>query len=339
MNKDKNYLIEFYRGIIALLVIHNHLWPEQNALYYLIWGCTGTTMALFFMISGYFLYTENRQKMEGRLRKRIRRQFALTAEALAFYYLIKLIPMAVSGRLPEYAEKYLAPQVLLRLVFPNSTLICGPMWFMVSLLYTMILIYVLLRLDLLDKATCLIPLLLLICLGLSGEFGSLLPRVETEYARFFLIHGFPLVMTGYLIHKHEQVLLEKAGPFIRLPLLAVLSLAVTMVSARVGINPITFFAIPFGAALLVFALLHPEWGRKSPVAEIGTKDSLHIYLMHWCFTSPAVSLMQRLHLTHWIMPYLAAPVIWLFCVLLSRIYIRVFRERQSLLPGKNNAKE
>lgn len=334
MAKEKNYLIEFYRGIISLLVIHNHLWPEQNALYYLVWGCTGTTMALFFMISGYFLYSENAKSMPGRLKKRIRKQFLLTVEALAFYYIIKLVPMALSGNLSGYAEKYLAPPVLLKLLFPNSTIICGPMWFMVSLLYTMILIYVLIRLDLLDKAAYLVPVLLVICLGLSGEFGHLLPAVETEYARFFLIHGFPLVMTGYLIHKHEKVLLRKLGPYIKLPLLAVLSLSVTLVSSHVGINPLTFFAILLGAAFLLYALLHPDLAKDSPVAEIGTKDSLHIYLMHWCITSPAVSLMQRLHLTHWIMPYLAAPVIWLFCVLLSRIYIRVLREWKCVRPGK-----
>lgn len=323
MRREKNYLIQCYRGLICFLVVQNHMWPLENWFYHLVWGIAGASMGLFLLISGYFMYTEVEEKQLPRLKKKIWGTFVLTVQVLLFYYIVKLIPMAATGELSDYASKYLAPGELFKLIFPNSTAICGPMWYMVSLLYSTILLYGLVKYGLEKKAGILVPFLLLICLCLSGEFHGLFSGLAPEYARFFLIHGFPFVLSGYLFHKYQTTVLQRIQSYVKLPLLVLLYVVASLWSTVVGCNVISLASILLSFALLVFAILHPKIGQGSFLERVGTNNSVHIYLMHWCFTSVAVRLLNHFPSMHWTVPYIVAVLIWLLCIGLSQMYLSI----------------
>lgn len=321
VNKERNSCIELYRGVICLLVVLNHMWPVQNFFYHCLWGVTGATMALFLMISGYFLYTPSEEKLLPRLAKRIRSIFLLSIQTLGFYYGIKLAVMLPRGQFSEFSEKYLAPGELLKLLFPNSTSICGPMWYLLSLLYSIILISVLVRLRFVDKVKWCIPCLLLVCLILSGEFGAAFPYANPEYARFFLIHGFPFVLSGFLIHQYQEKLLSTFDRLIQPWTILLLIAAGIVESCFAGCNVITVSSSMTAVLFLLFALKNPTFGNRSILTQIGTKDSLHVYLTHWCLTSVATRALQQFPSLPWVITYLAGIVIWLVCIALSRSYI------------------
>lgn len=336
MSEEKNHLIQCYRGIICFLVIQNHMWPVQNWFYHFTWGITGASMGLFLLISGYFMHTQIEEKQLERLKKRILDTFLLTVQVLGFYYIIKLIPMAVTGNLSDYISKYLAPTKLFQLIFPNSTVICGPMWYLISLLYSTILLYVLVKFRLEEKIGCFIPLLLFLCLCLSGEFKAVLPKVAPEYARVFLIHGFPFILGGFLFHKHEAEILKRIKPYLKPQLLVLFFAAVSLESTVVGCNVLSVSSILFSFSLLSFAILQPQIGMGTFLERVGTQNSLHIYLIHWCFTSMAVRVLSRFPSMHWAVTYFVAILLWLLCIVLSQIYLFIRGHCVASIQWKHN---
>lgn len=333
MKKEKNHLIQCVRGLICFMVVQNHMWPQQNWFYYLVWGIAGPSMGLLLLISGYFMYTEAGEQQLARLKKKSWGTFLLTAQVLLFYYIVKFVPMLLTGNLSEYIAKYLAPGELVKLIFPNSTVVCGPMWYMVSLLYSSLLLYVLVKYKWAEKVWVAVPFLLFVSLCFSGGVPAFPSAANPEYARFFLLHGFPFVLSGFLFHQHQEKLLGYLKPVLKPAVGVLLYVLMVLEAVALGCNVLSVSSILSSFWWLAFALQHPSVGKGSFLEEVGTKDSVHIYLIHWCFTSVAVRLLNAFGTLPWMVAHGTAVVIWLLCIALSRLYLYVKSRSAALKLG------
>lgn len=325
MKSKRNHLIQCYRGIICIVVIIAHVKPVHNWFYAPFWGIAAATMELFMLIGGYFLYADSEEKQLPRLKRRIRSSFVLAAEAIALYYVLKLAIMLPKGQMGEYYQRYLHPRILFGMIFPNTIGVCGPLWYLVAMFFSIAALYVLIKHKWEEKFLVVTPVLVLICIFLGGEFRSfassgLFQMDLREYERFFFINSLPFMLYGFLIHRYQQTILERIGKYINpWSLLAVylLTLAEHQVVGYIGPT----FASPFfSLGLFLFALMNPDIGAGSFIEKVGDENSLHIYILHWIFIIPVEPYLSS-HSYPWPAAYAAGIGIWLGCIVLSKMYI------------------
>lgn len=324
MRGKRNHLIQCYRGIICLLVVITHVAPEKNWFYALFWGITGSSMELFMLISGYFMYSSSEEKQLPRLKARISSSFILAVESILFYYVIKFIIMVPTGNWADYYERYLQPKMLFRLIFPNTVAVCGALWYLLALCYSTILLYFLVKHKLEKKFLVLTPVLLLASTFFSGEFDSIIHITLSDgslsdYQRIFLTNAAPFMLFGFLIHKYEDVILERFRKYINwfVPIAYLLVLVEDQIVGYIGI---TILSPLVSLSLFLFALVHPELGEGSFLEKVGNENSLHVYVVHWVFAIPAFHFFQE-HSYHWLLTYAASFGVWFICIAVSKVYI------------------
>lgn len=323
VKKERNRLIQVYRCILSFEVVLVHTGVDLiSPGHKWIWALIEISMPLFFIISGYFLYTDQEQKMLSTLRRRMHAMIQLSVTAIVAYYLILLVANALQGDMANYYQSYCRPRVIVDLFLFNIPQICQPLWFLVSMSYALVLMYVMMRLRKLEILYRFVPLLLIINLILSGELNRILPvQFDGFYARYFLFFATPFLLIGMLIHRHQEKILSSFSNSHIMGLCLLFCILSGIEGELIGTNALLVFEIPAAIFWFLLALKNPNVGKNSVWERIGTRNSLHIYVMHRIF----VLFVWKLE------PYSPLPVtatkliecvfIFVGCIFLSECYL------------------
>ena len=142
MEQKRNYQLDFFKGIAAIGVVLVHFqFPGAFGSVMCSVGVAG--VILFFLISGYFAYSEDNDKACAKLMSRFRRNLVITAAAVLIYFAAALVRELISGSFSEWITNFTAPAVYFRMfIMGDFELIHGdPLWFMPALLYSYLIIY------------------------------------------------------------------------------------------------------------------------------------------------------------------------------------------------------
>lgn len=325
VKKERIHSIQVYRCILSYFVVLVHTGVDLTSPGHRWWGgIVEISMPLFFIISGYFLYTEKEEQLPALLQKRLAAMAKMTVSALCGYYVILWIANALQGDLANYWQSYCTPSVLVLLFVFNIPQICQPLWFMISMCYALVLFYFAAKYRKLRVLKKLIPLFLVINLVLSGELNQVLPvQFDGVYARYFLFFAVPFLLIGMLIRKHKT----KLEALFSKPLTIGLCLLFTVLSAVeaeiIGTQALLIFEIPAAVCFFLLALQYPQFGRGTVWEQIGTRNSFHIYIMHRIIVLAYWKVEPWIPLPQLPTKVLASLGIFFFCVLLSECYIRI----------------
>lgn len=152
----RNHSFDILKLFLALLVVFIHIhvpWRDS------ILPLTRCAVPCFFMISGYFLYTADKEKMRQRVRNGIRRMFNITLFATLLY----MIPWIWHHmQTPDVYQIGFADSV--NFVFLGIPLFLPEgvhLWYLQAYLYVLIVLYVLLRKSYFNRVLFIsVPLLL-----------------------------------------------------------------------------------------------------------------------------------------------------------------------------------
>lgn len=205
----RNNTIDGFRLIAAFFVVCLHAGiPWLGAI---LAPFFRMAVPFFFLISGFYLYDVNRERMNEKIVKSMKRIISIWFQATVIYAIVSYLCFPEDWL--EQARLFLSMKFWLLNIAPFNSVL----WYLLAYLYTLIIIYGLNKLLDFSKISK-ISFLLMIIPGLIvnyciGEFRTFIFKdtVEWYITLNFVTMGFPIVMLGLACGKYKQSLPRISG--------------------------------------------------------------------------------------------------------------------------------
>ena len=277
MNK-RNYFLDFWKYIAAIGVILVHIQLPCSAGKALA-TAGGGGICLFALISGFQCFGESKETSE-KILKRLKRNGLITLVMLAIYVVFSYFLMGSIGQLSLWKRGFSNPYSYLRMLvlgdfeFFNAAVL----WYMVALLYCYIIFYLLVLHNRRNIIYILLPVTVLLRIAL-GIY------VNSTGASWHILGNFvgvlPLMCIGYVIaDQKEKILMLSNAVLVTCTIASAAAMFVT-VSVRIsGLDISQPFIMLFWSFLFMTGIKNPEKHIIRPIAYLGQRDTLYIYLFH-----------------------------------------------------------
>ncbi len=249
-------------------------------------------VVIFFMISGYFLYSSDINKILERLKRSILKVFKITI-LLQVFYCIWIYPNH-GFAIKTYDD-------LFTILFLGG-LTSGHLWYLTSFLEALIILYLFFRLKVANKL--MMPIALSIFLLPFFSYyrflaSEIIPVIDI-YNVF--LYALPSIAIGYLLRKKESTLfnINKWGELaILFLILSYIELYIlrTYYSSSCS-NGIFLFSPFFAISLFMFFIQRKTLGKGSFLEKIGVKHSANIYYFHIAILTLCIKSFYLLGLEH-----------------------------------------
>ena len=278
MNK-RNLFLDFWKYLAAIGVILVHIkFPGPAGETLSAFGSGG--VLLFALISGYACYGESEEASKKILR-RLKRNGVITVITLAIYVLFSFFLMSSTGQFDQWKNGFCSPVSYLRMIVLGDFefFYAAPLWYLVAIIYCYIIFYFLIRNNLKRVIYFLLPVTTLLRIAVS--FYISLPGTDWHLRNNFIAGLLPLMCIGYVIADQKEKLDKLSVAFlITVSIVSALAMIITVNFQVFGINISQPFTILCVTSLFMTGIKKPEWYISKPVAYLGQKDTLYIYLSH-----------------------------------------------------------
>lgn len=260
------------KAFAALLVIIAHI--PLGALKAWIYPWTLIAVPIFFLISGYFLYSPDKSKSAERTWQSLKKTIPIFLGLTLFYWLMVLPNHGNTVHSWEQIQHFL--------IYGQLTTV--HLWFLMAMIQALFILTLVFRWRLGRYIWIFVPLMLTALLGAKYSF-LITGGEERELVYVFnsVCYALPFMVTGYLIKKYESKI-PTCFPWALLSFLALaLAIAEQPLLLSVGYNKSQGPYIgSLLAAVLIFiwALQHKSFGAGTWAETIGAKYSGNIYYFH-----------------------------------------------------------
>lgn len=341
----RNKCLNFFKGIACIMVVFIHF-PFPGMIGNLIYNFAGFAVPLFFLISGYYSYNENRQIVAEKLRGgRIRHIGFLCISSMLIYLIYTLISCYIKGGIKEITLWASQLDSVIKIIKPffygNWTILfsSGPLWFLWALLWTYVIFYFINKFNLYSLAYGVLPVVFLFSFFCNSPFMA--QRLYPIPTLNFALYGLPYFLLGNWLAKHIRQILK---------LLTVITFSigiligtVSVLLDTVNVFPNCIFNLGFrGVGAFIFAVMFLLYAQKNPQREIinvlgiiGERYSLFVYIMHMILGNTIYSLCEMngwFMEFVWIKPILVVLVTITGAVLWDK-FIKFFHRYQKMLKS------
>lgn len=316
------YNIDTLKFLCAVLVVFLHVRTSYQTY---ILPLTRCAVPCFLIISGYLIYTEDRLKMEGHLKKSIYRMLRILVWSSLLFAMVKFLFALRSGDF-----SFLSIMALGKFVLFNENPFGFHLWYIGAYLYTLAIVLFFVKCNRLKYIWWSVPFLLLLDLCL-GKYSLILWHKEFPYiwVRNFLCVGIPYFSIGMVL-KQWKWLMQNLCCLQKLALGGVILFSLTSIVENrwlleLHANAVRdhYISTTFLAVSLFLLFLSLTQHRGNALSMIGEKESLYIYIFHplfMVFFSKANQYLPDL----WLEIYrYGAPVIILIATILLAKSLRI----------------
>ncbi len=239
-----------------------------------------TAVPIFFIITGYFLYSADRSAAIARCKKALRKLSILFLWSNALYFAWHLTLYFRGGHFPIDSWR----SIVVFLVFGDS--FCMALWYLTACLQTLFVFWAALKFRMERWLYPVIPLGLLFAL-LFGRYCIIDHPLSLLLVRNAFTTGMPCFLIGWLTHRYADRLMKRG---IELALLVSTGLYyaeclcyviyVKHLLPPLSIGDLFVMTVPTAWLLFLCALKHKDAGIGSPLERIGRNHSTNIYVLH-----------------------------------------------------------
>ena len=267
---ERNYAFDVLKFFMATFVVFIHVPTPYYNILDPIYRCA---VPVFFIISGYFLYSEDSQIIfQERILKNINKVTKICLWATLLY-----IPFTI------YSEKTFVIvnfHKLLKWIFFNDCPIGFHLWYIYAYLYVLFILYFVNKYYAIKKIFILIPFLLIFDLVL-GKYSLLIWNGEISFIflRNYLFVGLPYVLIGCLIKDFKYNIPQKAKTYF----LLLIIFGITSILEQTLLNSINcnsyrnhyISTTPLSVFLILYAL-SKTIPKPNIISILGERYSLYI---------------------------------------------------------------
>lgn len=310
--KRENYFgLYCLKALCALFVVIYHV-PVAYGHYSI--PIAGIAVPCFFMISGFLLYSNSKEKEIKTAWKWIKKIILTSVLLQIFYFFVNYED--IIGQFRNQADWYLP------LLFQGGVL-CGALWYLTAF-WEALLCFIVVRYFLGNKLLYIAPVLVI--LGLyAGRYGFVVgsPVFRPWLFQSFLAAAIPYMSLGYLVHKHKEHFTGAARWLICAVVFAVLIYLERyfLQDLYTVTNEGTFyiFTMPLAFSFFILAL---NWNKNiRGIVEVGKYHSSNIYyfhlfiaaVLHYLLAPNMISLYRNF----------GAVMVYFLCILMSMLLIRI----------------
>ena len=290
---------------------------------------TRIAVPIFFMITGYF-YVDVVKR--GRENSQIKKLLKLAIEANILYLLWDCF-YAVVSRNSDFFQSSFSFKNLLIFLLLNESPLSGHLWYLGAILYTLIIVLIIDKLDCRKILYYLTPLLLFGDLVL-GKYSTVILGREFSYilVRNFLFVGIPYFCIGFLIRNGMGRRIEKKALSCLIVAFSVTSILERFLLVNIGMNATrdhyistTFLAV----TVFLFALKYD--GHEGFLSAIGRKHSTWLYILHPIFITCLGTVSNKVGI-YGVYKYIAPIIVYIatlvFLVIIEKCKNRVLKRRR-----------
>lgn len=277
----QNRCLNFFKGIACLQIVTAHiLFPGY--LGELLFTLAHWTVPFFFMISGYYSYQKEESKFFKKIWPKVLNILKITIVAISIYFFGLLLNKLLEGGLFQWFKEIFSLKNLFDAVIMNNfelSIKAGHLWFLPSLIYCYLLLYIAVKYRKVNVLYFLIPILLI-----ARMLVPYLPGFTYHYQQNALLGGLPYFMIGYYFSEQKDKTSKYLEKTTNKQILTIILIGLLIRSAKLFIQPtIDIFEIGSvlsSVSIFLFALKNSERYIYQPLEIIGIKYSLFIYVMH-----------------------------------------------------------
>ena len=312
MSKVRNSSLNILKAICCILIVFNHC-KFPSVFGKLLENYARIGVPIFFLISGYYLNGNSKEKIKSKIWKNMKLLFF----SCIIYLLLNCIRYFVDKEATiGYFRCFINVKNILDFIFFNVNPFWGHLWFIHALIYLYVIEFILLKYNLNNKKVGLsLSVILLITYQIiNGLFvDDFLNNIQ--YIRNYIFVGIPFFTIGKYI---------SSKPFnkkinIVLSVVSFFGLTIEILLYR---NELYVFSILLAILLFKFTLDYKDYKNKT-LEYIGDKLSMYIYILHpavkWIYIYLFIGLNIHFGVYLWIEPVL----MFLTVVLLSNYVYRV----------------
>lgn len=283
--KQQNNCLNFIKGCACFGILYMH--TSYDCMVSSVIACLSRfAVLIFFMISGYFCYNENRDAVNSRMPKKIKHilKLCLWASVIHFLWQAIFIPLLCGNNIDivMFMKQCCTLKRMLNFLLFNQLPFGGILWFLFALLYCYLIFLIVNKKNWYKQAYILIPILIalhIVSRGVIQYFGLIDEKINIVYYRNFIFMGFPFFMLGNFIHKHEEKIINKFSNKKLLGLIG-LGLAISCLERLVVVLELFWGTVLATFCIFVFAVKNPEKKVIPIIADIGEKYAMPIYIFH-----------------------------------------------------------
>lgn len=262
---------------IAVVLIHTDFYAKL-----FLAPLTRLAVPVFFMISGYFLFSRG-EPASDKMRRTLLRIFRIGLLATAVYLLYNFLNSWL------FAWQHHRVVSFSRLFFPRDfwpqILLGNPynpvLWYLTAYLEALLLLWACIRLRCVDYCLRLLPLFFLVTL-LAGIYDPFV-KLPIWYSRNFLTMAFPFLLLGVWVRRHQERLcrlFRGVWPVVFFLILAAGELFLLRAWGHATYGDCMISTIYGSLLFFVISLSHPEAFRGTFWSYLGRYCSLNMYLYH-----------------------------------------------------------
>lgn len=273
-NKKRIESLYVLKAICAFFVVSIHvniLIPDA-----FLQPIAGVGTPCFLCITGYLLYSANKERELGKCIAWTKKCFWLALVFNIFYFIVAYFfrPTAL------YAFDM---QQCIRLFALGSGIRGSNLWYLTALCEALLILWLIIKF--VPRIINFLPFLFIIAFVLRNFEDN------PAYAQYHLtalrctclVMSLPFLATGYLLHKHQQKILTSINVNVCLVISALLVLAEYFIRLYLGVESNYFFLFTYPLVVFLMLLCVKYHDFTLPVmGTIGKKHSPNIYYFHGC---------------------------------------------------------
>lgn len=298
--KKENTALYMLKGIAAIMIICAHA-PFPGLLGQMIIVYARTGVVLFFFISGYYMFSENKEfdYRSTAISKAIH-LIKIAVLSYLFYYFWEILVLATgtgTAAAREWIYSLFSLKPWIEFFLLQRDMIAGPLWFLNALIVCY-LVTCIFKEKMFTKCSALMAgVLLVINFGLmnilSLTVGIVLPFTICRNAWFY---GIPVFILGGCLHR---LLLNKdLNGFDSQKLLFGCLFSVILLAVEycfIGYSQLYAGNIVLLFVLYIWAIRNKDKDFRNVLVFIGKELSLNIYIFHWAMIYVAIKVLKILH--------------------------------------------
>lgn len=287
--KQQNHYLNYWKGLACFGVVFFHTRFPIYTLDGVIQSIFRFAVPLFFMISGYFCYYEDRVAVEQKLPAKIKRIFWINLVGCFYYFLMELAIALLGdshGSMADLAERMhmmFNKEALANWVLFNQDPFIYIMWFTSALLYCYLFMWLINRFNGYRLLYAFIPVLLFVHLCLGNAVALFGMETQKIYYRNFVLFGLPFFMLGNWLHKHQMMAMEKLSVKSCWKIFFLGAVLSVVEWFLIGRHEMYIGSILIVLSAFTLSLHQPEKKSNSFITRIGAEYSLFIYIVHYSF--------------------------------------------------------
>lgn len=279
-------------------------------------------VSVFFMISGFFLFSLSSLDECKKIKKQISKIIKILSFSFLFYGIIRLLQDCFffeTNSLKAWLERYFLPlsSIPHKLVFGNF--FNGTLWYLYALFWAYIILLITTHITKIKRITWLSPILLSIHIILRIYIKkNNYSWYDSSYFCSFILYALPFMLLGYYFAQKKQEISKNIGNK-ELLLFAIGGFLLQFIEYSIFKQASLFFGtVIYSSSLFLLAIKHPFLKINKYLNYIGEKLSMPIYIVHFS----VILFLEKIKLStfsSWIIPFIA--IIISICLAVLWVYL------------------